>query len=344
MSRKQLNIPGTDAASMVDDVTRALVEQVTQRKLKFAQQLLEDKKLPHTGDRQRTRDRLYRAIENKAIHRDQLQLLLEELDAWGDQRLRILRFHTQALADYRTPQQIEDKALKSGMKHLVRGEVALIPPDELTPMSIDYFINDDSHLCLRLVAAKTRRTMEHQPDIPPKYDDDYPGVIFVPYKEETQKAVYFAEINLENGWTIVSVARTRHFSQYDVDYEAFFNLFASFIMLQHAGAVDLWRANSQICQLLPTEVRLVGRQSKTHQGGTIENRSHHASADMRLDPEHTLNHAAPGVHCNCYWECQGRLAETVHTHIYAPKGDITILGQITENSARYVLRRILELN
>jgi len=81
----------------------------------------------------------------------------------------------------------------------------------------------------------------------------------------------------------------------------------------------------------------------------MDTKAHSSRADVR---QHNLLNAAielfgddtPGYFCNCRWQqCDG-LCEEVHTNIHGQEGEITFYGQLREESVRYVLRRIQQLN
>ena len=332
---------------MIDEQNQNIIDQLTLRKLDYARQLLESVDLPHTGTRPKVRERLAKALEDGSISVSTLQALLGELDAWGDQRIQLRRFPARMLKEFRSAAVVAKKAKTANMSHLLHGTIALTPPLELTPMRVAYE-ESSSQKRLKLVAAKTRQIMVPQPDILDYFDVRYPGVVFKPFKVEIQKAVAFAEIDLDTGLAVVSTTLLRQGQGYKAEFEEFFTVFRPFIPLQDADPVPLLDATHQIRQLPSSEIRLVARQAKTAVGGKINYRSHSSRADIRSDPELHQSQAilpnAPGLHCNCFWEPVDGLEEGVHTHVFAPAGEISILGQIREASARYVLRRILEIN
>jgi hypothetical protein len=276
-----------------------------------------------------------------------LQGFLDELDVWGDQRIRIARLSTNLLAEFQSADTIAHKATEAGMSHLLHGAVALVPPCDLTPMKICYEEHAGRKRLL-LVAAKTRQRMLPQPESPDHVDPQYPEVVFKPFKVETQKALAFAEISLDDGLTLISTTLLRQGQGYTAEFGEFFTVFRPFIALHEIEVVPLYHATHTIRQLPVSEVRLVARQARTSVGGKISFRSHSIHADIRADPE--LDHTqaalpyAPGAHCNCFWEPVNGLQERVHTHVFAPEGEITIFGQVREASARYVLHRILGIN
>src|SRR5712691_2578863 len=165
--------------------------------------LLKAINLPHSGTRPKVRERLEEAIDSNRVAVATLQALLDELDAWGDQRVRIGRLAAGILAGFQSAGAIAHKAAEAGMSHLLHGEVDLVPPLELTPMKI-FYEEQAGRKQLRLVAAKTRQLMLPQSEVPDHVDEQYPGVIFKPFKVETQKALAFAEINLDNGLALIS--------------------------------------------------------------------------------------------------------------------------------------------
>jgi hypothetical protein len=191
---------------MVDEHTSSIVEQLTLRKLEYVRSLLKAINLPHSGPRPKVRERLTDAINSNRITVATLQTLRDELDAWGDQRVRIGRLAAAILAEFQSADAIAQKATEAGMSQFLHGKVDLVPPLDLTPMKICY----EEHAGrkkLRLVAAKTRQLPLPQPEIPDHVDQRYPGVVFKPFKVETQKALAFAEISLDNGLTLLGQVR-----------------------------------------------------------------------------------------------------------------------------------------
>jgi len=345
---KPHGLPTLKVRGMIDEPALNVVEQLTLRKLEYVRRLLASVDLPQSGIRSKVRERLVEAIERNLVSVSNLQALLNELDAWGDQRMRLGRIPVQALKEFRSANSIAKKAAKAKMAHLLPGQIALIPPLELAPMRISYEENAGQRL-LKLVAAKTRKIMQPQKDIPDHVDEaHYPGVVFKPFKVETQKVIAFAEIDLNTGLSLVSTALLRQGQGYKAEFEEFFTVFSPFIALQDANPVPLFDAYHRIRRLPQTEVTLVSRQARTKVGGKINYRSHNSRADLRADPElarsQDVLRNAPGLHCNCFWEPVNGLEDRVHIHVFAPEGEVSILGQIREASARYVLRRILDVN
>lgn len=332
---------------MIDEKNQNIIEQFTLRKLDYARDLLKSVELPYSGKRSNVRERLTKALEDGLILVSTLQVLLDELDAWGDQRIQLMRLPASMLTEFQSADAVARKAAGTNMSHLLQGTIALTPPLELTPMRVAHE-ESSSQKRLKLVAAKIRQIMIPQPDISDHSDDQYPGVVFKPFKVEVQKAIAFAEIDLDTGSAIVSTTLLRQGQGYKAEFEEFFTVFQPFIALLDSDPIPLLDATHQICQLPSNEIRLVARQAKTAVGGKINYRSHSPRADMRSDPELDRSQAilpnAPGLHCNCFWEPVNGLRERIHTHIFAPAGEVSILGQTREASARYVLRRILEIN
>lgn len=332
---------------MVDEHLLDVIEQLTLRKLEYARQLLKSAEMPYSGVRAKVRDRLIEALEKNRVTVSSLQTLLGELDAWGDQRIRVGHLPRGFLAKFHSFNSVSEAVASAGMVDLIDGEMALVPPSELTPLKISYE-ERASQKRLRLLAAKTRQIMLPQPEIPDHVDQQYPGVIFKPFKVETQKAIAFAEIDLVTGLIFISTTLLRRGHGYTAEFEEFFAVFQPLIALQDIDIVHFYVATNRIRQLPPGEVRLVAREARTSVGGKIHFRSHSTRADMRTDPELTQSQAAlpnlPGLHCNCFWEPVNGLEERVHTYVYGPEGEVSIFGQVREVSARYVLQRILAIN
>ena len=68
-----------------------LIEQATLHKLAFVQAFLRRKKLAFSGAREIVRARCITYLDNGEISADELKALLESLDLWGNQRIRLVR-------------------------------------------------------------------------------------------------------------------------------------------------------------------------------------------------------------------------------------------------------------
>lgn len=338
-----------------------LIEQLTRRKLEYSRQFLKSEKLPHTGKRSILRERLMGAYLSGKIDEERLKQLLQELDTWGQQRIIIGHLEDSVIDVLNSEASVLDKAKQVGMEQLLDGVVELVPPEQLTPMVIDY-TEENGNRVLRLVAAKTRQVWAPVKDLPEiefrrifdilenvdlAIAEKYNGVIYRPFKRETQKAIDFAEIDLDSGSTLLSTTLIRRGSSYSAEFEEFYKAFDPFITLRNLRPVQLFGANDEIYKLPLEEVKVLAHNSTTDIGGSLRTKSHSGKADTRNDQQLSAVHSnlpgAPKPYCNCEWQTCSDLDETVHTHIYAPAGEISILGQVMEKSVRHVLRRIKSL-
>jgi hypothetical protein len=333
---------------MDDHGASQIVEQITLRKLVYAREFLKKHGHPYSGSREKVRERLAGVLDRKPELTPELHSLLDELDVWGTQRLRLAVLPQSVLEGLGSEAKVRQRVEDAGMSDLLDGRIALVPPEATTPMAISYKETSEGRF-LTLIAAKTRNVFIPMLGIPDVTFEEHPGVVFKPYKEETQKAVDFAEINLESGFTVSSTTLVKSGFSFRAEFGEFYEVFSSLMPLDDAQPVVLYNATHNIRERLPqTEVRIRARKARTSVGGVIGMSSHTSKVDMRADPEllrtedGLLN--APCAHCNCYWEPVNGLEEIVHTHIFAPEGEISIMAQVKENSARYVLRRILALN
>lgn len=330
------------------DGTEKIINQLTLRKLAYTQQLLNSADLPKTGSRIILRGRLQDAIANGAVSIEDTKALLDELDSWGDQRI-ILRLMPHALLRaYQSANQLRQKARQAGMEHLFDGEIILEPPLGLAPMRIAFEERADGRF-IKLLAAKTREVWMQQMEIPEHVDEEnYPGVVFKPFKRELQKVVAFAEIGIDSRLLMLSTKKLHYGKGYTAEFDEFFETFQNLISFDDMEEVSLYEAAHTLHDLPHDEVSIYVRNLRTSSGGTIGTRSHSRRMDVRDDEEirRALSPLAASASpfCNCIWKPNGELKEQVHTQIFAPEGQISILGQTSEASARYVLRRILEIN
>ena len=323
-----------------------IVEQVTLRKLEYVRKYLESKGQSKTGNRIEVRTRLLKLVDTSDSVIDELRGLLSELDAWGDQRLKVAKFDLRDLKVFKTQKSAYKQIEDAGMSALLEGEIATEPPTSLTPMVIKY--EDGATPKLKLYAAKSRIVDIPDNTVPTITDDRYPGVIFKPYRQEIQKALDFAEINLANGDAFFSTTLLKTGASYSAEFTELFEVFKPLISLQDAATIQLYKAVKSIPKLSKQEVRIASNDKRTSIGGRIVHRSGSTKSDLRLDKEiMSSERATPnthGVSCNCFWQSFGELSEAVHAHIYAPEAEISIMGQVREVSVRHVLQRILDAN
>lgn len=324
-----------------------IIEQLTLRKLEYVRRYLESKGQTKSGTRVAIRDRLTALIEKDESIFDDLKGLLGELDAWGDQRLKIAKFDLHDLNAFGSGRKVQNQIKRAGMYSLLEGEIATEPPPALTPMVIKH-IDDGNSRMLQLYAAKSRTIEVPDTSVPSLTDKRYPGIIFKPYRQEIQKAVDFAEINLKNGEALFSTTLLRSGSAYSAEFGELFEVFKPLIRLEAASPVVLYGAIKSIPTLPQQEVLTPSKDKRTSSGGRIAHRSNSIKNDLRLDPEIMLSDqataATQSVSCNCYWGQTATLLEPVHTHVYAPEAEVSVMGQVREASVRHVLRRILQAN
>lgn len=332
---------------MPDQEKAGIIEQLTLRKLEYVRKYLESKGLAKSGTRPAIRDRLTELMEADGSVFDYLKGLLSELDAWGDQRLKLGKFDLRDLKAFSSKAMVQQQIKRAGMSSLLEGEIAIEPPDTLTPMAIRH-IDDGQQRMLQLYAAKSRKVEIADASIPPKTDKRYPGIIFKPYRQEIQKAVDFAEINLMNGDALFSTTLLKSGAAYRAEFNELYEVFQPLIQLQTASSLALYKAIKTIPTLPQKEILMPGRDKRTSSGGKIAHRSSSIKSDLRLDSDIVLSDRATAqldsVFCNCYWFPTTTLLETVHTSVYAPEAEISVMGQVREASVRDVLRRILQIN
>lgn len=323
-----------------------IIEQVTLRKLEYVRKYLESKGQSKSGTRIEVRTRLLKLVDTSDSVIDDLRELLSELDAWGDQRLKVAKFDLRDLKAFKTKKSAYKQIEDAGMSALLEGEIANEPPTSLTPMVVKYA--DGPTPKLQLYAAKSRIVDIPDNTVPTITDERYPGVIFKPYRQEIQKALDFAEINLANGDALFSTTLLKTGASYSAEFTELFEVFKPLISLQDATTVELYKAVKSIPKFPKQEVRIASNDKRTSIGGRIVHRSGSTKSDLRLDKEIMLSERATpntdSVSCNCFWQSFGELSEAVHAHIYAPEAEISIMGQVREASVRHVLRRILGAN
>ncbi|MBA4158034.1 MAG: hypothetical protein H0X65_11225 [Gemmatimonadetes bacterium] len=340
---------------MPDEQTQELISQLSHRKLAFVRRLLRAHEVPVSGTRDKLVERLNDAVDEGQITPDAILALLNELDAWGKQRVKLARFEPRFLNPYRNEAEVRARLREAGMEHLLGREgIDLNPPKVLTPMRIGYVHRDGKRL-LQIVAAKTRFVDRPETDLPElnvegvavAEGEIVDGIVYKPFRRERQKVISFAEVDLGTGFVMISTT-LKYRVNYRPEFDELLALVEGVVPLRSANPILLFRAVHEIKQLSHDEVRIYSRKAESPTGGSVDLRSHSSKTDLRLDPAllraDNLFGNEDCVHCNCRWQPGSELVEEVHTHVFAPAGEVSVLGQVTEASARHVLQRIRALN
>jgi hypothetical protein len=140
---------------MLDQESLNVIEQLTLRKLVYARDFLSSSRISYYGTRAQIRQRLIDSLVSERINIASLKALPDELDLWGDQRVRLSRISRDVLADFSSSEAVRRKIDEAGLSDLLDGTISLEPPTDLTPMRISYEENGEGRW-LKLIAAKTR--------------------------------------------------------------------------------------------------------------------------------------------------------------------------------------------
>jgi hypothetical protein len=332
----------------IDKESLTIIEQLTLLNLDYARTFLAAHEKPRSGPRMEVRQGLKELLGEQPGLKPELRALLDELDLWGNQRIRLRHFPQELLKDFDSLTAVRKMARAAGMFELLDRRVDLQPPETTTPMSISYEERDGSRF-LKLVAAKTRVQYIPEPFTEEITFPEHSDIVYKPFKKETQKIVNFAEINLDTGHSIISSPLVRPGYVVTTDFTDFYESFGPFMRLGAGQELTLFKATKNIRYLLQTsDVVIRGRKTRTNIGGTIALTSHAPDADIRKDQQlRKVEKAlpkAPSPFCNCYWAPIDGLNEIVHTHVLASQGEVVIMGQARELSVRHVLQRIYSIN
>lgn len=336
-----------DEQSVEETVAEQVINQLVQHKSDYIRNLFADVNLPKYGNTKRIRERLTIAVNEEKINLPTLQNLLYELDLWGKQRLQMRKIEPQLLKDFETIKLIRNKIAATNLGDVFDGEVALAPSPELTPMRV-CCSGGDGNLTITFLAAKTREVWLPQPEIPNIIQEEHPEVVFRPFKLVHQKSISFAEVHIPSGNILISTTALMQGRGYKKEFGEFIALFENFFPFADSEPVQLFRATERINEMPPENLSFYSQKRRTTSGTQITYIANSLKNDFRNDDELTDTLAsmagASNAFCNCVWQQSENLGEKVHTHIYAPEGQIAIMGGAREASARYVLQRIRELN
>lgn len=337
----------TSANTIDNDDAEKIIHQLAEHKLDYSRELLSKHELPKSGSKEKIRERLTKALEDGKFEKETLFTLLEELDLWGKQRLRLRKIAPELLNDFRNVESIKSKVIDAELGDIFDGKVALEPTEELTPMKVCCNGNAEN-LTLVFIAAKTREVWLPQIEIPNFTKEEYPDVVFRPFKLVHQKSISFAEVHVPSGNILISTTALMQGRGYNDEFSEFIGLFEEFFPFADSEPVELFTATKNINDISLDDVRFYSQKKKTASGTNLTYTANSLKYDFRVDAEITQSLEslpnASNAFCNCVWQTNDELKENVHTHIYAPDGQIAIMGGAREESARYVLRRIRELN
>lgn len=330
-----------------ETVAEQVINQLVEHKSDYIRELFAQVNLPRYGNNEKIRERLTIAVNEEKIELPILQNLLYELDLWGKQRLQMRKIEPQLLNEFQTIESIKSKIAATDLGDVFDGEVALTPSPELTPMRV-CCSGVDGNLTITFLAAKTREVWLSRPEIPNFTKEEYPEVVFRPFKLVHQKSISFAEVHIPSGNILVSTTALMQGRGYKKEFGEFTTLFENFFPFADSEPVQLFRATERINEMPPENLSFYSQKRRTTSGTQLIYVANNLKTDFRNDDELADTLAsmagASNAFCNCVWQQSENLGEKVHTHIYAPEGQIAIMGGAREASARYVLQRIRELN
>ena len=336
-----------DEQGVAETVAEQVINQLVQHKSDYIRELFTQVNLPRYGTTEKIRERLISAVDEEKINLPTLQNLLNELDLWGKQRLQMRKIEPRLLSEFQTIELIRNKIAATYLGDVFDGEIALAPSPKLTPMRV-CCSGADGNLTMTFLAAKTREVWLPQPDIPNITQEAHPEVIFRPFKLVYQKSISFAEVHIPSGNILISTTALMQGRGYKKEFGEFIALFENFFPFADSEPVQLFRATERINEMPPENLSFYSQKRKTTSGTQLIYVANSLKTDFRNDDELTDTLAAmagsSNAFCNCVWQQSEDLGEKVHTHIYAPEGQIAIMGGAREASARYVLQRIRELN
>lgn len=339
-------IPLSESHARRDDLEES-VDQLTLHRLDHVRALLAEYDVPgRSGTRENVRRVMVDAIRQEVVPRRRVLALLDELDAWGNQRILLRRFDVDHLAHLATEKKVMTLLAAQGLATLVDWPIPLVPLPELTPVRIEYRLVKGGAR-LRLFAARTRIREIAVRGVEPRPDEVDPFLVYRPYRIERTKAVTHAEVDLRSGVTWLSVAHSLQAKIMREDIASFIEIFNGVLNFAVARPVNLYPVTKAIPDLPRADVRWVSTYDRTSVGGRIAMSSQSARDDIRSDPDLERARSSAGVNrndqANCYWQQGVTLQEEVHTHIYADTAEITVFGNVREESVRHVLHRILTI-
>ncbi|RYZ91871.1 MAG: hypothetical protein EOP06_05930 [Proteobacteria bacterium] len=237
-------------------------------------------------------------------------------------------------------------AESAGFGEVFEAEHRVSENPELEMLWAEYVQFDDTPR-LRIVAGKARKVDSKLVDVEEVIFPDNPEIVYVPFRRQYKNALSFLEIDLLTGDALLSTSKLAFGANYDKEFDEFIKLISGFIRVNHAGRRTLSTAVRKINGGL-TGCDRHACEMHTPQQNKLLARGRSSTSDFGLDPD-VLPYLVAGqlmdhVFSNCSWlPCDG-LAQKVHTHIYAPKGEITIIHQVGEEEARHVLQRVEQIN
>lgn len=341
-----------------DDIE--VVDQATVHKLAFVQALLKQKELAFTGTREKVRARCIIYLNRGELLIEELKLLLESLDLWGNQRIRLIRIPDPILLTLTDCASIEATVQKAGFESIYQKDMPVVIGGELLPISIRYE-DDGNHRFLTLIAGKIQEDLSPiigLPDIPyttvaallQQIDIPDSNIIYKPYRLEHSKIISFAQIDLDSGHGILSVKSSLSAGNHKTKYEEFHNTFAALFDLGSANRVYLTKATSNIDSKTHSYKVVLNKHSfRDNDGSRVKMEGATPKSDVRQNTRQSATRSLyagvnTGEYCDCYWQHDSDLDEDVHTSIYGSQGEIVFRGQASEESIRNVLQRIRDIN
>jgi hypothetical protein len=314
-----------------------LIAQVIATHRRHAQALLVELGLPGSGTKADQAKMLQVAVDQGRLTPDRLVEFLDEIQAWGNQRVFLFRAPGAVVLRWRSEAYVRAALTIAKMEHLLNSRRTIFLPESATVSSITL-----TDVLFTITWVQARHWFEK---VGERYEDGGDRREKTEMKRTT-RALFSFELDLESGVAMIRVPQLSGRPDYEDLKDNVVSWLARFLDVAAFEVVDPSPAIEGLQKQPDITVRKAGYRDS--RDGRISLASADSESDVFDSPEAVLIKSAladsPPKTGSFYLEPNGEFDRRLHFLVDGGEKSITISGQQTEEEVRHVLGRIQRLS
>lgn len=319
------------------DAGELLIEYILAHKKEYAQDFLESKGSPYSGNKEILRRRLKDLLSDGRVTQKDLASFLDQIELFGNQHVYLFDIGDPQLEILLDSDRVRTILEAKGLGELYNNYKPLILPETAEIASIAH---DSDWFSIRWVVKKEKLQLIEQ-----KRETDEGGREFLikKYLVRKYRATTFFRVSLINGSADLFVHRLRSGLSYTKERDKYLEWLNDWFGWGMLKARSLLPAISRIETSGEVRIRDVGIE--TAKGSHIGISSSGTRVGITSDPDAANARksisAGAGSRGNFYWlpeKSEGYLNSEIHTILYRDRA--LFLGECEEKEISYVLGRI----
>ncbi len=312
-----------------------LVEYVFAHRMLAIQNFLSDHGLATSGTKEKLKERVQQALDDKTILPEDLVGLLDHIEGWGNQHVYLYASPPGEQRAWKNEEKARERLEDEEAGKLFNRRRPLVLPEERTLASVEW-----TKSSVRFVWVEKREWEMRLSD----EDVEENEILYKAYKPQLARGITTFDWNLLTGDAALMIQRLPSGEKYDeirVAYEAEIEKFmkiSDFTPVRARRAIrKLEKGNEALNRKVEHETQTGGKVSFTSKGRKADA---YADKDLKKARD-ALGGQTVSVLGNFYFVPKSpKLERNIHIKVYSKDQRVAIFGECTEEEVVYVLSRV----